>query len=262
MTIQAGSLDPRSKVWSGYTRKSRRGGTLYDTMLSLKVTQQAWQDFMKFLPFGETGLLVDAGTGPGAIALDLAAKNPEARIMAFDPTLELLEVAKARAGAFRNVRFFCSDVTRRVQQVLDGTAKVVTINWVWCYLSRAEQYAAAAEIWRMLAPGGVVYGSAMVHPHTFKEVVGYNWPRELAHSPWTLICAMLELVPHITKPFDKFYAAGLANYPTLVDLTNQHQAAGFENFQILRGIMPVKKGYAAVIWKATKSGPWNERVSG
>ncbi|MYW62676.1 methyltransferase [Streptomyces sp. SID8379] len=102
-----------------------------------------------------TGLIVDAGAGPGAVSLHLAAAFPEARIIAADPEEALL----ARATE----RFAAAGLTDRTDtlrvELPDDIGELPHADLIWAARSLhhvGDQRAAIAALAGRLAPGGTL----------------------------------------------------------------------------------------------------------
>ncbi|MFI0235512.1 class I SAM-dependent methyltransferase [Streptomyces sp. NPDC016845] len=102
-----------------------------------------------------TRLIVDAGSGPGAVARQLAAAFPEARVVAADPEEALLARAAERAEeAGLSDRLS----TLRVE-LPDQSAQLPTADLIWAARSLhhvGDQRAAIAALADRLAPGGTL----------------------------------------------------------------------------------------------------------
>lgn len=104
----------------------------------------------------ETGLIVDAGSGPGVISCLLADAFPAARVVAVDGVESLLERARARAGRlgvgdrFSTVRADLADGLGDVEYPADLLWASRSLHHV------GDQGAALAGFARALAPGGTL----------------------------------------------------------------------------------------------------------
>ncbi|MEV0122468.1 class I SAM-dependent methyltransferase [Streptomyces sp. NPDC050703] len=103
----------------------------------------------------EPGVVVDVGSGPGAISFLLAEAFPKARIVAADPEEPLLERARERAA-----REGLADRFGAVRAALpDAIDDVPTADLLWLCKSLhhvGDQGAALKALAGRLAPGGVV----------------------------------------------------------------------------------------------------------
>ncbi|WP_447041365.1 class I SAM-dependent methyltransferase [Streptomyces sp. DSM 118878] len=103
----------------------------------------------------EPGVVVDVGSGPGALSMRLAEAFPKARIVAADPEEPLLERARDRAS-----RLGLADRFATVRAALpDAVDDVPTADLLWLCKSLhhvGDQGAALAALVERLAPGGVI----------------------------------------------------------------------------------------------------------
>ncbi|CAM5244892.1 Class I SAM-dependent methyltransferase OS=Streptomyces alboniger OX=132473 GN=CP975_30490 PE=4 SV=1 [Streptomyces alboniger] len=103
----------------------------------------------------EPGVVVDVGSGPGAVSFLLAEAFPKARIVAADPEEPLLERARGRAS-----REGLADRFRAVRAALpDAIEDVPTADLLWLCRSLhhvGDQGAALAALAERLAPGGAI----------------------------------------------------------------------------------------------------------
>ena len=105
-------------------------------------------------------LVVDLGTGSGAIALAVASEAPDTRVIATDRSLVALALAaenRARLGpAAGRVHFVCGDWWEPLGGGLDGRVDVVVANPP--YLSRTEWELAPAVVREWDPPQALVGG--------------------------------------------------------------------------------------------------------
>ncbi|MFE6889513.1 class I SAM-dependent methyltransferase [Streptomyces sp. NPDC057694] len=104
---------------------------------------------------GGTGLIVDAGAGPGAISLQLAEAFPDARIIAADPEEALLARATER---FAEAGLGERTGTLRVE-LPDAIGELPDADLIWAARSLhhvGDQRAAIAALAGRLAPGGTL----------------------------------------------------------------------------------------------------------
>ncbi|MEV8477320.1 class I SAM-dependent methyltransferase [Streptomyces sp. NPDC051173] len=98
--------------------------------------------------------VLDIGCGPGTITADLAALVPEGRVVGLDTTEEILDRARATAGArgLGNARFTVGDV--HALDFPDGSFDVVHAHQVLQHLG--DPVGALREMRRVCRPGGVI----------------------------------------------------------------------------------------------------------
>ena len=77
---------------------------LYDTVLALTMRERRWRPRLceriaAHVPHG--GRIVDVGAGTGTLAIALAARRPDAQVIAIDGDPEVLRLARRKPGAER-----------------------------------------------------------------------------------------------------------------------------------------------------------------
>jgi len=103
-----------------------------------------------FVALGGDERALDAGTGTGSLAFALSPLVRE--VVAIDPVPELLAEARARAGAFPNVRFAEGDATRLELEPV--SFDLVACRHTLHHVGRPELL--IAELARVARPGGHV----------------------------------------------------------------------------------------------------------
>ncbi len=94
-------------------------------------TEVLIDEVLKRLPAEAEGVVVDYGTGSGAIALTLAAERPGLKLLALDLSAEALEVARANAATLEvsdRVGFVRSDGLSRLPERFGGTLLALVAN--------------------------------------------------------------------------------------------------------------------------------------
>jgi ubiquinone/menaquinone biosynthesis C-methylase UbiE len=105
---------------------------------------------------GQLGLrdgqrVLEVGSGPGSFTERLAARLPTSEIVALDPDVELLAVARRRlAGVGGRVSFLAGSAAST--GLADASVDVAISRYVFQHL--ADPVGAAAEVRRVLRPGG------------------------------------------------------------------------------------------------------------
>lgn len=111
---------------------------------------RAWKRrLVSLLPGLTTPNCVDLACGTGDVALELAARYPQANIVGIDLTPAMIEVARARSRT-TNVSFKAEDMCRT--SVADGWADIVTGSYALRNAPVLDD--AFREVRRMLKPGG------------------------------------------------------------------------------------------------------------
>ena len=158
-------IDPAAQEYipaaaaSTYVKLARAYGEEYYKTVARIVTTEGPED-------GTTiDRVLDVGTGPGGLALELAESTDVGHVDAFDYTVELVSAgrrAAARRGLLERVSFFAADcyaipTAARTYDALTCTGVLHALE---------DPAAALAEFHRVLCPGGV----ALVFDPTILEV--------------------------------------------------------------------------------------------
>jgi ubiquinone/menaquinone biosynthesis C-methylase UbiE len=133
----------------------------YDAMDHGQVNASFCADLLAVCP--RPGLVLDAGAGTGLIAIELCRRSPKATVDAID----LAEPMLARAA--RNVRTAGMEGRIRLARVdaraagwRAGTFDAVISNSLAHHM--AEPGALFAEMWRLVADGGVLFARDLTRP--------------------------------------------------------------------------------------------------
>jgi ubiquinone/menaquinone biosynthesis C-methylase UbiE len=132
---------------------------LYDPAIALLTRERRWRARLldQVAPAsGET--IIDLGCGTGSLALAMAQRAPEARIIGLDPDADILARAATKAGgeggAVRFVRGFARDAATLLGE---GVADKVVSSLVFHQLPMEEKRAGLAASLRALRPGGALH---------------------------------------------------------------------------------------------------------
>jgi len=161
------------------------------------------------LPLAAGAGVLDLCCGAGASAVPAArAVGPAGRVLGIDVAGPLLELARARAAreGLGNAEFRCGDATRT--GLPDGGFDAVVC--VFGVFFAPDMPAFAAEMWRLVRPGGVLaittWGPGLFEPANacFWELVGEADPSLVrAFHPWdeiTTPAALAGLFPRAAEP--------------------------------------------------------------
>jgi ubiquinone/menaquinone biosynthesis C-methylase UbiE len=139
--------------------------SLYDPALALMVRERHFRSLLQArlvasLPQG--GTVVDVGCGTGTFAIGLAARRPDAEVVAFDGDADVLTIAESKPGAER--------VTWREGlagelDLADATADAVAMSLLLHHLDPSSKRSALTDARRLLGPGGRLHIADWGRPH-------------------------------------------------------------------------------------------------
>ncbi|MCX5530243.1 class I SAM-dependent methyltransferase [Streptomyces sp. NBC_00006] len=146
-----GQHDHTDIDWADMIPMLERNASVYEPLYT-----QALDWLRASRPAGaDTGLIVDAGAGPGAVSLHLAEAFPEARVIAADPEEKLLARATER---FAQQGIADRTSTLRVE-LPDAIDELPHADLIWAARSLhhvGDQRAAVSALAGRLAPGGTL----------------------------------------------------------------------------------------------------------
>jgi ubiquinone/menaquinone biosynthesis C-methylase UbiE len=147
-----GRMSEHNAVWDeehsqGYARWMRVGSRLFYAPFARQI--------VKSLPPVEAGsTIVDLGTGPGLLSVELCKLLPQAIVMGVDPSAEMLEVARRNADQ-AGVLNYETRLGRAEQLPLrSGSRNVVVSQSSFHEWDDAQK--GLSEVFRVLEPGGHV----------------------------------------------------------------------------------------------------------
>lgn len=125
--------------------------------------------------------VLDFGCGTGNMARALAAALPSARVTGCDASAASIEVARARSGASAD---FVANGAGRLP-FADASVDLVTAACVFHHIERSERQKWAAEIRRVLRPGGraIVFEHNPLNPLTQRVVRNIPFDRGVSLLP-------------------------------------------------------------------------------
>ena len=180
------------------------------------------------LPLAPGHRVLDLCCGAGASAIPAARAVGEAgRVLGVDVAAPLLELARARAAGegLANIEFRHGDATRT--GLPDGSFDAVVC--VFGVFFARDMAAFAGEMWRLVAPGGVLavttWGPGWAEPASghFWETVGAVAPSLYrAYNPWDEITSTAALAELLTR-------AGTAQ-PVVVAVPGRHDIGHPDQF--------------------------------
>lgn len=123
---------------------------------------------------GKDPVVVDVGTGTGAVALAVKRFRPEARVLATDVSDEAIAVARANASRHGlDVEVLAGDVLSPLPPMLRGTVDLIVSNPP--YVTEEEYGSLPAEVRR--EPYEALVGGTDVHRRLAEEALAWLGPR-------------------------------------------------------------------------------------
>jgi ubiquinone/menaquinone biosynthesis C-methylase UbiE len=159
------SLDIRvpESVWEDH----RREAEIYHAMDHQEVNSRFVDDLIAGGPVGPN--VYDLGAGTGLIAIELCRKMRAIRVMAIDPEVEMLTLAKLEiniAGLLDRVFLAKSDI-RSMEDFGSEIADTVVSNSVLHHLDDPAGF--FPEPLRLLKPGGRLFVRDLIRPADFED---------------------------------------------------------------------------------------------
>jgi ubiquinone/menaquinone biosynthesis C-methylase UbiE len=138
---------------------------LYDTVLALTMRERRWRPRLcdriaAHVPRG--GRIIDVGAGTGTLAIAIAARRPDAQVIAVDGDPEVLQLAQRKPGAER--------VTWRqglagALELEDASADAVVMSLLLHHLDPGAKHRALTDARRVLRPEGRLHVADWGRPH-------------------------------------------------------------------------------------------------
>jgi ubiquinone/menaquinone biosynthesis C-methylase UbiE len=146
---------------------------LYDPVMALTMREGAWRPVLvervaQALPAG--GVVVDVGAGTGALALRLAARRPDARVVAVDGDPEVLAIARAKPGA--EAVEWQEGLAGRLP-LRPGEADAAVLSLLLHHLTPDARRATLADLLRVLRPGGRLHVADWGRPRGWLPRLGF-----------------------------------------------------------------------------------------
>jgi len=136
---------------------------------------------VKLLPSGELGsTIVDLGTGPGQLSIELCKLAPQVEVIGVDPSAEMLEVARRNASE-AGVANFEARLGNAERLPIDSDAVRVVVSQ-WSLHEWDDPGKAFSEVLRVLEPRGIVmvkdFNRAWLSPWK-RAVLGHFHPVDM-----------------------------------------------------------------------------------
>jgi demethylmenaquinone methyltransferase/2-methoxy-6-polyprenyl-1,4-benzoquinol methylase len=194
---------------------------LANAVISLGRIKKWRQRLVDEITFRDSPLVVDLATGTGDLALAIARRFPEARIVGVDLSLEMMRRGREkarRAGLDGRISFVVADVT--ALPFREGVADCVVDAFLLRHIpSLADAF---VEFGRVLRPGGEVASLELTQPTNplFRPVFGFLFRN--------LIPLLGGLVSGNYQAF-RYLPRSLQPYPGHQALSAIMRGAGYEN---------------------------------
>ncbi len=126
------------------------------------------------------GDVLDLGCGAGPLTAALLAALPDVRVHAFDGSAAMLERARTAAPAGERLRTAQVDLAARGWRSFDEPLRAVVSSLAIHHLDTANKRALFADLYRLLAPGGVFVLADILRPtrSVGQAVAGTMWDEE------------------------------------------------------------------------------------
>jgi ubiquinone/menaquinone biosynthesis C-methylase UbiE len=147
-----GRMRQQEAVWNreqaeSYARWMGVGSRLFYAPLARQV--------VRLLPSGKVGsTIVDLGTGPGQLSIELCKLAPQAKVIGVDPSAEMLEVARRHARE-AGVANFEARLGAAERLPMDSDSIHVVVSQ-WSLHEWDDPRRAFSEVFRVLEPRGSV----------------------------------------------------------------------------------------------------------
>jgi ubiquinone/menaquinone biosynthesis C-methylase UbiE len=199
-----------------------RAKRFYDRMGARQDWNRFYEDpavdvMIRHADFGHAHSVVEFGCGTGRLAERLLVSHlaPAARYLGLDASTTMASLARSRLKRFGDrAEIRQSDGSPRIEAP-DGSFDRFVSTYVFDLLSRADIAAAMAEVYRVLAPGGLLCAVSLTHGRTrFSRCVSKTWQGIWSLSPATLGgCRPIELSEFIdTARFEISHLEVVSSY--------------------------------------------------
>jgi ubiquinone/menaquinone biosynthesis C-methylase UbiE len=133
----------------------------YNAMDHSEVNRRFADDFLAVSP--DLGEVLDLGTGTALIPIELCQRAPDARVLAIDLSVSMLDLARGNVEiASLTQQIMLDRVDGKRLPYADGRFTAVMSNSIVHHIP--EPRGALGEAWRVLAPGGLIFIRDLLRP--------------------------------------------------------------------------------------------------
>ena len=109
--------------------------------------------------------ILDVGTGTGTMAVMVKQAFPSAEVVGLDGDPQILEIARSKAQSLGIEIQFDQGMSFELPY-LDGSFDVVLTSMMLHHLTREDKQSTAREMYRVLRPGGKLFGADFAAPRS------------------------------------------------------------------------------------------------
>ncbi len=142
----------------------------YDAMDHTEVNARFVSDFLKAHGACRGGEILDVGTGPGRIPIELCRRDPSARVVGVDLAHHMLDLARRNiesAGLSDRIRLAHADA-KTLSSSADGRFEAVLSNTIIHHIP--DPVPALSEMARAVTPGGTLMVRDLARPSSKDEL--------------------------------------------------------------------------------------------
>lgn len=123
--------------------------SLYDVIVSRRVLVEQYKKIADNIGLA-SGFVLDLGTGPGALAVEMASRNEALEVLGIDLSAAMISVARKKGGQLPNLKFRVMNASHLL--VTDACADLIVSTGSMHHWR--EPQLVFEEIYRVLKPGG------------------------------------------------------------------------------------------------------------
>jgi demethylmenaquinone methyltransferase/2-methoxy-6-polyprenyl-1,4-benzoquinol methylase len=214
-------------------------GSVYDRNASLLSFGQdpAWRRFLVSRIPDDALDVLDVATGTAAVAIELARRAPERRVVGVDQSVEMLAVGRERvARAGLEARIELRDGHAETLPFADDSFDALTFTYLLRYVD--DPTATLRELARVVRSGGTI------------AMLEFGLPRRLARPLWELyVRAVLPVAGYVAGgpawwEVGRFLGPSIRDFHERVSLPDVWTAAGIRDVRARR----LSLGGGLVVW--------------